>query len=113
MDLRAEVLNVAAPSCPVVDEFTCFQKTLSRRYASAERLNSHLEEFCDTAGAMIAADPTQDNIKIYYGQSTPDVTSFRVVLLANTTKFDKIECVASMGHMINACDARDVKNPMG
>ncbi|KFX89375.1 hypothetical protein V490_07060 [Pseudogymnoascus sp. VKM F-3557] len=115
MDLRAEVLNVAAPSCPAVDKFSCYQKTEGyHRYASAERLNSHLEDFCDKAQEMLTADPTEDNIKIYYDSTTPDEMYFRFVFMANkTTTFDHAECVATMNHIINACDAPDAKNPMG
>jgi hypothetical protein len=79
------VLKIEPPSCSAVDKFTCYQKAGYHRYASAERLNSHLEEFCDKAQEMLTADPTEDNIKIYYDSTTPDEMYFRFVFLANTT----------------------------
>ncbi|KAH6635876.1 SGNH hydrolase-type esterase domain-containing protein [Chaetomium tenue] len=113
IDLRAEVLDVTAPSCEPVDKFTCWQKEGWKAYANEPFLNDQKDDFCD--GVDEGDEVNGWSHSETYGKDTPDETEFKVTLNKGgigSGDFSKAECKESIGGIINNCDGNDSDNPM-
>jgi hypothetical protein len=111
MDVRADVLDVDAPECPVkIDKFTCYQGTGSNKYANGGRLNENADKFCNDVNRPTGAKGW--NFPKNYDEGTFDNTEFYIEVADPSTNFDKNQCLESIKRIINGCDGNDPKNPM-
>lgn len=114
IDLRAEVLDVEAPTCQKINEFTCWQTGGSHKYTSEPFLSQHKDEFCD--GVTEGDDKVNGwTYTRWFGEGTPDETEFRVLLGTDgtgSTDWSVAECKDSMRRITHGCDGNDKENPM-
>lgn len=119
MDARAQVLGVKAPSCEVVDKFTCWQSTGRRSYASADSLDANIKNFCEKDMRVHYMGAQQGWVgSTTYHAGTPD----EQVFAARLTGIDSVrdvdqdalrdECTESLKRIIHGCDGNDKANPM-
>lgn len=116
MDVRAQVLGITAPECKKVDEFTCWQKTGRRAYASVDRMNTNYKTFCNKDMQVVWRGGIGWIGSATYHKGTPDEHVFAVQLgedaVAAGTDSLRAECLESMSTIINSCDGNDPTNPM-
>ena len=111
IDLRAKVLGLDGQTCAINDEFKCWQKEGRKGYASSNKLQENLVDFCN--------DVKQPENTVgwkwekTYFTGTPDEHTLLLQLGEETADFDKDKCVDSFKRIINGCDGNDPdNNPM-
>ena len=110
IDLRAEVLGLGGQSCTINDEFKCWQKEGRKSYASANKMNENIKDFCDS---VVQPDHTVGwHYEKTYFAETPDEHQFYLTLGPKTADFDKSACLESYERIVNSCDANDPENPL-